>query len=291
MQQDAALQQRKSRLSVGTAFDPLHFIHETLNHAIAPGHAASIGNSLRIVSRPINKSDQLGNPTGPDSGFPLLQAHLPLVFSQQTTKILRKREHHSDGRVPLDKLLQIGRLLSRAALCGSHHHECNTSGRRRLVPDDGLFRDRARSFGTKGAQPHLKCTPRTRVSLSDNFLVQPGYVMAPLVPSRSQVGKVRINDGRRARSSSRRWRRFLFEGTIDTARTDSDDLSNLLFVISFSIQFPDPLMKTHSLAMTSTALLRDFFRHRYPLCRTCLSCATLGRLVEHTLLLAKELLQ
>src|SRR6266700_2222009 len=98
----------------------------------------------------LNKSDQLGNPTGPDSGFPLLQAHLPLVFSQQTTKILRKREHHSDGRVPLDKVLQIGRLLSRAALCGSHHHKCNTSGRRRLVPDDGLFRDRARSFGTKG---------------------------------------------------------------------------------------------------------------------------------------------
>src|SRR6266700_6779310 len=112
----------------------------------------------------LDKSDQLGNPTGPHSNFPLLQAHLPLVLSQQTTKILCKREHHSDGRVTLDKLLQIGRLLSRAALCGSHHHECNTSGRRRLVPDDGLFRDRARSFGTKGAQPHLKCTPRTRVS-------------------------------------------------------------------------------------------------------------------------------
>ena len=72
MQQDAPLQQRKSCLSVGTAFDPLHFIHEPLYHAIAPDHAASIGNRLRIVSQPINKSDQLGNPTGPDSGFPLL---------------------------------------------------------------------------------------------------------------------------------------------------------------------------------------------------------------------------
>ena len=82
MQQDAALQQRKARLSVGTAFDPLHFIHETLNHSIAPGHAASIGNSLRIVSQPINKSDQLGNPTGPDSGFPLLQGPLPLVLAR-----------------------------------------------------------------------------------------------------------------------------------------------------------------------------------------------------------------
>src|SRR5258708_4045384 len=59
--------------------------------------------------------------------------------------------------------------------------------------------------------------------LRDTFLLQPSYVMAPLVPSRSQVGKVRINDGRRARSSSRRWRCFLFEDTIDTTRTDSDE--------------------------------------------------------------------
>src|SRR3989440_9154967 len=291
MQQDAALQQRKARLSIGTAFDPLHFIHETLNHAIAPRHAASVDNSLRIVSQPINKSDQLGNPTGQHSGFPLLQAHLPLVLSQQTTKILRKREHHSDGRVTLDKLLQIGRLLSRAALCGSHHHECNTSGRRRLIPDDGLFRDRARSFGTKGAQLHLKGTPRPRVSLSDNFLVQPGDVMTPLVPSRSQVGKVRINDGRRARSSSRRWRRFLFEGTIDTTRTDSDELGNLLFVISLPIQFPDPLMNAYSLAMTSTTLSCNFFRYCRFLSRTCFACAALCCLFECMFLLTKELLQ
>jgi hypothetical protein len=65
MQQHAALEQRKARLSVGTAFDPLHFIHESLNHTIAPGHAASIGNSLCIVSQPIDKSDQLGNPDFP----------------------------------------------------------------------------------------------------------------------------------------------------------------------------------------------------------------------------------
>ena len=103
-QQDASLQQRESCLSVGTTFDPLHFIHKPLHHAIAPGQAASIGNSLRIVSQPINKSDELGNPTGPDSDFPLLQGSLPLVFSQETTKSQRKREHHSDGRVTLDKV-------------------------------------------------------------------------------------------------------------------------------------------------------------------------------------------
>jgi len=63
-------------------------------------------------------------------------------------------------------------LLARAAVCGFDHHQCHTSGRGRLVPDDGLFRDRARSCGTKGAQPHLKGAPRPRVSLSNDFLVR-----------------------------------------------------------------------------------------------------------------------
>src|SRR5207245_3863700 len=93
----------------------------------------------------------------------------PSCFREAPTKILRKCEHRSDGRVTLDKMLQIGCLLSRAALCGSHHHKCNTSRRRRLVPDNGLFRDRARSSGTKGAQPHLKCTLRSSVSTRRQF--------------------------------------------------------------------------------------------------------------------------
>jgi hypothetical protein len=87
--------------------------------------------------------------SGPIEGILLLlnrtgifaHAHLPLVLSQQTTKILRKHEHHGNGRVTLDKVLQIGGLLSRAALCRSHHHERNASGRRRLVQDDRLFGD------------------------------------------------------------------------------------------------------------------------------------------------------
>ena len=60
MEDGTSLQQWKTCLPVRTAFHPLHFIHETLNHSIAPGHAASIGNRLRIVSQPIDKSDQLG---------------------------------------------------------------------------------------------------------------------------------------------------------------------------------------------------------------------------------------
>src|SRR5713226_4623929 len=117
------------------------------------------------------------------------------------------------------------------------------------------------------------------------------YVVAPLVPSRSQVGKVGINDGRRARSSSRRGRRFLFEGTVDPARTDSDELGNLLCVASLPIQFPDPLMDAYSLAMTRTTLLRNLFRYSRPLSRTCFACAALHRLFERPFLLAKELLQ
>jgi hypothetical protein len=136
----------------------------------------------------LDKSDQFGNPTGLDSGFPLLQAHLPLVLAQQTTKILRKREHYGTGRVTLDKVLQIGCLLFRAALCRSDYHERNGSGRRRLVQGDRLFGNRMGALRTKGAKAQPKRPLRPCVSLSDNFLVQPGHVMAPLVPSRSQVG-------------------------------------------------------------------------------------------------------
>ncbi len=136
-----------------------------------------------------------------------------------------------------------------------------------------------------------KGTLRTCVTLSDNLLVQQSRVMAALIPSRSQVGKVRINDGRRARPSSRGRSRFLFECTRDTARASSDDLGNVLFAASLSIQLPDSFMDAHLLAMTSTTLLCDFFRHRSPSRRTCLSGAASGRLFEDTLLLAKELLQ
>jgi hypothetical protein len=104
-------------------------------------------------------------------------------------------------------------------------------------------------------------------------------------------GKVRINDGRRASSSSRRRRRFLFEGTVDLARTDSEELGNLLFVASLPIQFPDPLMKFYLLAMTRLSLLCDFFRYCRPLSRTRFACATLYCLFKRAFLLAKELLQ
>src|SRR5207248_384366 len=103
--------------------------------------------------------------------------------------------------------------------------------------------------------------------------------------------KVGIHYRRGTRSSARRGSCLLFKRTIDTARTDSDKLGNLHFVVSFPIQLPDPLMKTHSLAMTSTTLLCDFFRHCHPGSRTSFSCTALRCRFERTLLLAKELLQ
>ena len=72
MQQDAALQQRKSRLSVGTAFDPFHFIHESLDQAIAPRLGTSIHDGFCIVSQSPHKISQFSNARSQYSTFPLL---------------------------------------------------------------------------------------------------------------------------------------------------------------------------------------------------------------------------
>jgi hypothetical protein len=291
MQQDAAWQQRKSCLSRTATFDPFHCVDKSLDHAGAPLQTASTSHGLRIIGQPITNSDQFGKSTSPDGAFPLLQTHLPFTLWQLAAKVLCKRERLSESLVALEEVLQIGRLLSRAALRWPHHYERNTSGRRRLVQDDHLFGDGASSLRTERTKPHLKGPLRTSVSLSSNFLVQPGHVVAPLVPPRSQVGKVRINDGSGARPSAW-WRRsLLFKSPRDTLRTDTDELSNLLFVVSLPIQLPDPFMKTHAVAVTSTALFSPCFRPCRLGSRTCGSCAAVRRLFEYTVLLAKELLQ
>jgi hypothetical protein len=82
MEQDTALEQRESCLSIPAAFDPFHCIDELFHQTIAPSQTTSIGHNLRIIGQPIDKSDQFGNPTGLDSGLPLLQAHLPLVLAR-----------------------------------------------------------------------------------------------------------------------------------------------------------------------------------------------------------------
>src|SRR5207249_2457673 len=86
MQQDTALKEGEACLPIGAAFDPFHFVDEPLNHTVAPGQAPSVGHSLPIIDQPIDKSDQLGNPTGLDSRLPLLQTHLPLAFSRASDR-------------------------------------------------------------------------------------------------------------------------------------------------------------------------------------------------------------
>lgn len=148
--------------------------HDLL-HPLATASASSANPSTKAIRSAI--------PTSLDRGFPLLQTHLPLALSQQAAKVLRKLEHHSDGRIALDELLQIGRLLSCAALGGPHHQKRNASGRRGIVQDDGLFRDGTFSRLAKCLKLPAKGALRTRVSLNDNLLIQQGRVVAALVPS------------------------------------------------------------------------------------------------------------
>src|SRR5215469_14488967 len=56
------LPQRKSRLPITAAFDPLHFIHKPLYHAVAPSQTASISHGFCIITQPIDTSDQFCNP-------------------------------------------------------------------------------------------------------------------------------------------------------------------------------------------------------------------------------------
>jgi hypothetical protein len=79
--------------------------------------------------------------------------------------------------------------------------------------------------------------------------------------------------------------------TIDTPRTHAEELSHLFFGVALSIQLADALMKTHSLALTSTTFLSDCCRQQPLGSRTCFASAAWGRLFEQRLLLAKALLQ
>jgi hypothetical protein len=152
-------------------------------------HAASIGNSLRILSqraqqkRGVRQSHWCGQRLSIAPSAPA-----PRVFASCRPKSCASSNTTEMIASLWTSCKRLGRLLFRAAVCGSYHQKCNSSGRRRLVPDDGLFPDRARSFGTKGAQPHLKGTPRPRVSDAATISsYAPVDVMAPLVPSRRQA--------------------------------------------------------------------------------------------------------
>lgn len=147
------------------------------------------------------------------------------------------------------------------------------------------------SLGTECAKMQLQRAPRTCVSLSDNLLIQLTYAVASLVPSRSQVGKIGINDGMRSGPSTRWGSRFLFERTIDTAGTDPNQLGNLLFMVSLSIQLPNPFMDTYTLAMMALTLLLSFLRDCSFDNRTCFSCTVVRCRFKHACVLSKKRLQ
>src|SRR2546423_6615809 len=106
---------------------------QVMLHPLATASASSANPSTKAISSAI--------PLVRTAAFHCSKRTCPSRFRELPTKILRKREHDSDRFVALDKSLQIGCLLSRAALFWPHHHERNASGRRRFVPDDRLFGD------------------------------------------------------------------------------------------------------------------------------------------------------
>ncbi len=125
-------------------------------HPLATASASSANPSTKAINAAI--------PLARTEAFHCSRRTCPSRFRELPATVLRQLAHDSDGFVALDTVLQIGRLLSRAAWCWPHHHERNASGRRRFVPDDRLFRDGAYSCGTKGVKPHLKRAPRARLS-------------------------------------------------------------------------------------------------------------------------------
>src|SRR5258708_39446059 len=147
------------------------------------------------------------------------------------------------------------------------------------------------SMGTECTKPHFQRAQRTGVSLSDDLFVQLTSFMASLIPSFTEVRKVGIKNGMRTRSLPGRRSCFLFEDAIDTLATDPDELGNLLFVVSLSIQLPDPFMASHPLANTSTTLLFPFRRDYCLGRRMCFSCQSSRSCFEHARFVTKELLQ
>src|SRR6266851_6041007 len=95
---------------------------------------------------------------------------------------------------------------------------------------------------TERAKPHFQRAQRTGVSLSDDFFVQLTSFMISLIPSLAEVRKIGINHRVGPRSSPGRRSCFLFEDARDTLATDPDELGNLLFVISLSIELPHLFM-------------------------------------------------
>lgn len=104
MQEDTAQKQRKTCLSVGTAFDQLQFVVEPLHYPIAPRFWASVGNHLCIIRQPIDKADAFLDRRGVYGGFPLFQSVFSLALPQQLAEILSQGVDDGNSGINLTHL-------------------------------------------------------------------------------------------------------------------------------------------------------------------------------------------
>ncbi len=111
MQQNAALKQRKSRLSIAAAFDPFHFIDKSLDHPIAPRLGTSIDDGFCIVGQSLHKVYQFSNARSPYSSFPLLQSRFPFPIAEKGAKCLSEVVGGCGCRITLAELVNESGLV------------------------------------------------------------------------------------------------------------------------------------------------------------------------------------
>ena len=137
MQQDTALEQRESCLSIRATFDPLYFIDESFDHAVASRLATPIGDRFCIIGQPVDKIHQFRDPTRQNSCFPLLQSPHAFTMAQKLTKLLGKGECSRDRGITLAEPLNESDLVGCSVLGRPNDHERGTASRRRLLQRDG----------------------------------------------------------------------------------------------------------------------------------------------------------
>ncbi len=242
MQQNAALKQRKSCLSITAAFDPFHFIHKSLDHPIARGLGTSIHYGFCIVSQSLHKAFQFRNARSSYGSFPLLQSRFPFQVAEKGAKCLSEGVGNCGFGITLAELINERRLGLCSLLGRTNDHECGISRRRRFLQRDCLLGDQFCPMRAQLRNDAFDCPQRTRLSLSYDLFIELKSCMAPIVPSLAQRRQVWIYHMMTALPPLASGGLFLLQGTIDAAAAHPDDTCNVLFSSPATIQLPDPLM-------------------------------------------------
>src|SRR6266516_2401521 len=171
MQQDAALKQRKSRLSITAAFDPLHFIDKSLDHAVIPGLCTPIDHTFCIISQSLHKAYQFRNTRSLYSGFPFLQTMFPFQMAQKITKRLSQSADSCGCRITFAELINEHRLVCRSLLDWTNDHKSGISWRRYFLECDRLFSDRFGPIRAKLSHDPLDRPQRTCISLCHHLFI------------------------------------------------------------------------------------------------------------------------